>query len=159
MQKVPFSKNIDLPKLEHCRKTIISHNVWDEHAQRGRLEWAWLGDDDLPFQKALTDPKVITDLTEDMLNEGRFVFSYMGLNNPDRVRIGIEKFEIRRRFLGGVVHGYRASMSLPDVSDTVGYLVSKSLSDLNTKLYGMCVQRLDTKFLEDKDSVNIMSGW
>ena len=95
----------------------------------------------------------------DTLREGRFVFAYRGLKHPDRVRVSIEKYEIRRRLLGTIVYGYRASVSYPDVSDSRGYLVSKNLSDLNTKLFGFCVQQLDTEFLEERESVAVMASW
>ena len=159
MQRAAFSKSIDEPKLEHCRKHIVSHNVLDEFIGGGRLEWIWVGDDDVPFEKALTDPQALANVTDRMLMEGRFVFAYRGLKHPDRVRDSIEKYEIRRRLLGTIVYGYRASVSYPDVSDSRGYLVSKNLSDLNTKLFGFCVQQLDTEFLEERESVAVMASW
>lgn len=159
MQRVAFSKSIDEPKLEHLRKNIVSHNVWDEFIGRGRLEWIWVGDDDVPFEKALTDPKALAHVTDTMLSEGRFVFTYRSLKHPDRVRVCIEKYEIRRRLLGLIVYGYRATVSYPEVSDSRGYLVSKNLSDLSTKLFGFCVQQLDTEFLEERESITTMSSW
>ena len=50
-------------------------------------------------------------------------------------------------------------MSLPDGSDAKVYLVSRGLSDINTKIFGCAVQNLDTNFLEEADSVSILSSW
>jgi hypothetical protein len=159
MQRVAFTKAVDEPRLEHARKEIMGAAVWDKYLERGRLEWSWIGDEDVPFEKALTDPKEITNISEKMVNEGRFVFTYKGLRDPIRVRVAIEKYELRRRFFLGVLYGYRGSISLPDNNEKFGYLVSRNLSDLCTKLFSFCIMQKETKFLEEKDATVIMSGW
>ena len=159
MQRVSFTKNIDMPKLEHCRKSVVGANVWDKYEERGRLEWVWIGDEDLPFENILSDPKSVSKVSERMMADGRFVFTYLNFKIPDRIRWAIEKFELRRRPFLGPVFGYRAEMSLPDGSDAKVYLVSRGLSDINTKIFGCAVQNLDTNFLEEADSIRILSSW
>ena len=94
-----------------------------------------------------------------MIADGRFVFTYRNFKIPDRIRWAVEKFELRRRPFLGPVFGYRAEMSLPDISQAKAYLVSRGLTDINTKIFCFAVQNLHTNFLEEADSVSILSSW
>ena len=157
MHKVPFSEKIDMPRLEHCRKQILSKVLSHPHKSEVRLDWATIGDND-PYEAALNNPSLIVAETNKMVSSREFTFCFRTLYSPRFLKITIEKFEVRRRFIGGV-YGFRAAFSLRDSDAEPQFLISKSLSDLNTKLYAYCVLKQETKGLTDQDSVNIMSGW
>ena len=157
MHKISFSEKIDLPRLEHCRKIILSEVLSHPHKSEIRLDWATIGDN-ISYEKALSNPSLIVAETDKMVLSGEFTFCFRTLFSPQRLQITVEKYEIRRRFIGGV-YGFRAVLSLPDSDGEPQFLVSKSLVDLNTKLYAFCVLKQETKGLTDQASVNIMSSW
>ena len=158
MLRVSFSEKIDVPRLTHGRKTVVGAVVWDQYEERGRLEWASIGDEDVPFEKFLTNPKEVVEIEDKMINEGRFVYSCWGLNHPDRLKVIIEKYEIRKRIFG-TLYGFRTEISYPDQNEILGYMVSKSLPDLHTKIFGLIVGKQDYTFLDEQSSINVMAGW
>ena len=117
-----------------------------------------IGDDDIPYEKALTDIKTFVAEHDKMISQGRFVFSFSGLDHHIRTRIAIEKYAIRKRIIG-TVYGFRAEISIADTRGVVGYLISNSLPDLNSKIYGIIVQKLEHKLLDDSASISAMSSW
>jgi hypothetical protein len=157
MHKVSFSENADLPRLEHCRKLILSKVLSHPHKQEVRLDWATIGSN-ISYEMALRNPSLLVAETDKMVSSGEFTFSFRTLFTPQILKITIEKYEIRRRFIGGV-YGFRAAFSLPEGDAEPQFLVSKSLVDLNTKLYAFCVLEQETKGLTDQASINIMSSW
>ena len=158
MHKTAFSERIDLPRLENCRKEVFNHVLYDPYLERGRLEWATVGDGDIPFEKALTEPSAILAETDKMVANGRFVFTYKSLHHPSRFRVAIEKYEIRKK-LFGTVYGFRAGLSFPDNGNETEFLVGRSLPDLNAKVYDFTVLKKEPRLLADEATTVVMASW
>ena len=126
MLRVSFSSSVDEPRLEHCRKSILSKVLWDEMLGSGRLDWAWIGDEEVSYENALSNPASIVAIDTEMMAEGRFVFSFRMVDHPTKFKVVIEKFEIRKRVVGRVF-GYRAEISMPTIETA-----EKSYFDTNT---------------------------
>ena len=158
MRRVSFTEGSDAARLSHCRKNILGVVVYDEYIEQGRLEWATVGDHDYPAENMINNTREFVVEDDKMLAEGRYVFAFHGMKHPTRTRIAIEKYEIRKKIFGNL-YGFRAEISVADTKEVVGYMVSKSLSDLNAKVFGFVVQGLDYKLLDDVSSVSVMSSW
>lgn len=153
-----FSKKIDAPRLEHCRKSIFANVLWDTSRGQGRLDWAWIGENEICYEIALTNPNAIVVADEKMIEKGKYIFTFRKPDDLSKFKVTIEKFEIRKRLLGAVT-GFRAEIALSGVSTENSYLISKSLPDLNQKLFGIFVGGERHEALDEQTSVAIMSAW
>jgi len=159
MLRVSFSSSVDEPRLEHCRKSILSKVLWDEMLGSGRLDWAWIGDEEVSYENALSNPASIVAIDTEMMAEGKFVFSFRMVDHPTKFKVVIEKFEIRKRVVGRVF-GYRAEISMPTIETAEkSYLVARSLPDLNQRLFGVFVNEERHEGLDEKVSITVMSSW
>ena len=156
MIKVAFSAGVDEARLTHMRKEIIGVMVWDKYLERGRLEWATWGDEEATLDVLLKDIKRANQLSNEMIENGRFVFGFKSLQNPERMKVVIEKYEVRRSIFGKV-YGYRAELSAPDLKVKPAYFVSKSLPDLNTKLFAIIVQGQEALSLDEAGATTALA--
>ena len=151
MIKSSFSENIDFPRLEHVALTLIKANT---HI----LDDAFNGDEILTLDNLITNQSKILNLREKMIREGRFVFGwaiYDIENGKIWLRIAIEKFEVRRSFLGPK-YGFWAEINFVGNVRPPAYLVSKSLVDLNTKLFSTFVRKSEAMLVEKDAAIQFM---
>lgn len=158
MQRVSFSKNVDGPRLAHMRKMLFSKVLWDESLQIGRLDFAWFGESEISCEYMLSNPSVIVSIEDEMINKGSYIFSFRSPQRPTKFKVVVEKFEIRRRLLGKVF-GYRVGIAAPELTDQIDYFVSRSLTDLNTKLFSIFVLEEKHESLSERETITIMSAW
>ena len=159
MIKVGFSEKTDAARLSHLRKTVLAANLFDEVLQMNNLKLGFIGDELASAEEMLTNPSNISRLENKMFNEGRYVFGYQSLEVPVKLMVAIEKFEVRRNFFGPKF-GYWAELFLYEQKEQgkdSDYFVSSSLTDLNTKIFSLLVQRLEVHTLNmDQAKIQLM---
>ena len=152
MNLIPLKEGTDIVRIDHLRKEIFIRKLY------GDLANGFIGN--VSYDKALKSPSKLVAEVEQMSLFGRYLFGFFAGNEGDRVVITVEKYLLKKRLLMDKI-GFRVGIrnEFKEANNTTeGFLVSKSLVDISTRVFGIIVLHEEAAFLNDQSSLIALSG-